>query len=195
MQDLQEIYDRITTELSSALHSKNHPFKNACLATVSPLGVPEARTLVMRAFRSNDYHLRFHSDYRSNKIKSLMNNPNIKILFYDQINKIQIILSALASVHYEDEITLNAWSETKKLYKLRYINPAPSSKIDQPSFNLRTKMTDQYMQEIESTGYKNFAVIACKFHQLEYLFLSCNGNQRALFSLEDNVLNMQWIAP
>ena len=77
--------------------------------------------------------LRFHTDYRSPKINELKINNKSNFIFYDSKIKIQMRIKTLTNIHYNNEITMKAWEQTRLFSRKCYLTQkAPSSKTDIP---------------------------------------------------------------
>ena len=99
--------------------------------------------------------LRFHTDLRSKKIKSVEDRFKAYVHSYDSEKKIQLRLTGSVTVHEDDEITKKAWENSRENSKLCYsVNGPPGDSILDPSkYDLNKDDVD-----VEK-GYKNFAVI------------------------------------
>ena len=72
-----------------------------------------SRVIVLRKFDQKKMTLRFNTDYRSPKIIELKKNNKSNFVFYDAKIKIQLRISTLTKIHYNNEITLEAWEQTR----------------------------------------------------------------------------------
>src|SRR6476661_8671088 len=101
---LADCWQRLTLGISSA----KHPFHSATIATINN-GIPELRTVVLRGVIPSEQALIFHTDIRSPKVNQIKKNNNISWLFYDQKERIQLRINALAYIHHQDEESLISW--------------------------------------------------------------------------------------
>ena len=79
-----------------------------------------SRTVVLREFNKEQRFLRFHTDSRSNKINQIINQPSSAIHGYDPSLKIQIRLNGQIKIHQNDEISKNAWNQSREMSKICY---------------------------------------------------------------------------
>jgi len=98
-----EIFDSAIKQWTAAPKYSKHVFRYPVLATVSQAGYPEMRTVVLRAFDPKTMQFTIFTDSRSNKIKSLNNNPHAQLCFYDRRKfwqlLVQVELKQLSSQH------------------------------------------------------------------------------------------------
>ena len=97
-------------------------------------GIIDSRVMVLREFCDKERLLRFHSDYRSNKIRELIKDPSSAVLGYDPNLKIQIRLAGETTVHHQDNITKAAWEASQHISKKCYsVKDGSSKKVKNPS--------------------------------------------------------------
>lgn len=150
-----------------------------------------SRTVVLREFNKEQRFLRFHTDSRSNKINQIINQPSSAIHGYDPSLKIQIRLNGQIKIHQNDEISKNAWNQSREMSKICYsVSSSPGKEIIAP------EGYDIIKEEIKiEDGYKNFAVILFKFDYLEFLFLKGAGHRRSSFDWSNGDLISNWLIP
>ncbi len=49
--------------------------------------------------------------------------------------------------------------------------------------------------EVLQKGYKNFSLIDVNIKKIEWLYLHRFGHRRALFEIQNDEVNKQWLAP
>ena len=147
-----------------------------------------SRVMVLREFNLDDRKMRFHTDYRAPKIKNFSNNSITTVLGYDPELKIQIKLQGNIKVHYDDEITKLAWTESTSRSKKCYSVKGGSSKVinDPVDFDIKEFKVEE--------GYKNFAVLLFSFNSLEFLYLKSSGHRRAIH-VWDRKIKSNWLIP
>ena len=147
-----------------------------------------SRVMVLREFSLTKRLMRFHTDYRSAKIKQFRSSDVASIVGYDPDIKIQIKLQGKIKVSYDDDIAKSAWKESSGRSKKCYSVKGGSSKeISEPS------AYDIQDFEVED-GYKNFAVLIFTFDSLEFLYLKSSGHRRAFHKWKNN-LKSTWLVP
>lgn len=147
-----------------------------------------SRVMVLREFNLDGRKMRFHTDYRAPKIKNFSNNSITTVLGYDPELKIQIKLQGNIKVHYDDEITKLAWTESTSRSKKCYSVKGGSSKVinDPVDFDIKEFKVEE--------GYKNFAVLLFSFNSLEFLYLKSSGHRRAIH-VWDKKIKSNWLIP
>ena len=187
MTNVYELLAKISESFDAAIKSAKHPLRTASVATVSELGLPQVRTMVLRKFDEVNKLIGFHSDYRSDKIAHITKNPNIQILFYDKPGKLQLRITGKAKVHYQNNITLDAWNlmvdNPKKCYSCK---SRPGQLLNDSSLLEYVKIED---------GYNNFSIIECAISTIDYLYLASSGHQRYLINFENGSISLQHIMP
>ena len=103
MQKINDIYNEEIKYLKDAIKHASNPFHTFSLSTLND-NFPETRTVVLRKIVDNPLKIFFNTDYRSNKVKELINNQNACALFYDQSRKIQIRMDCNAVVHHKNNV-------------------------------------------------------------------------------------------
>ncbi|MBD3748240.1 MAG: pyridoxamine 5'-phosphate oxidase family protein [Sphingobacteriales bacterium] len=201
MQEQTEFYlDQILKDcwqrLADGAQSPKHLFHFPVISTLNK-DFPESRVVVLRAVNPKEHTLIFYSDVRSPKIRQIKESPNVSWVFYDAKSRIQIRIKAKAVLHFKDEISLEAWEnsrlESKKVYLSQQV---PSSKVDEPTDGLPQdlKMVNLTEENLKS-GYENFVVVKTEVLELDWLFLAHHEHRRARFMKELEGFNMEWIQP
>jgi len=177
--------------ISEGVVDRKLPFHTPSVASISDDGFPNIRTVVLRNFDKQDRLIRFHTDRRANKCDEMLSNPRLAIHFYDADKKIQLKLKTTASMHCGDDIAADAWRSSQPSSKLCYCAPVgPGSDVVKPPSAPLMKNT-----QIEK-GFTNFCVVNAHISQLEWLYLSADGHQRAIFVWRRNgSLESRWLAP
>lgn len=196
--DLDEIEREIYNLLIQGVKKRKSNFHNAVLGSVSYDNKPEIRTVVLRDFSQKNLSIKIHSDSRSNKIKDLLKNKNISLLFYDEKKKIQIRVRGLARIHKSYE---PSWTKLSNWSKRCYLtSKAPGEESNDPTSGFPEKFSQDAPQNDESKkAIKNFSVIEIELNQIEWLFLASQGHRRAIFNVirqEKNIyLEKKWLVP
>ena len=130
-------------------------------------------------------------DPERDKIDELKENSISSIHGYDPDLKVQIRLKGKTYIHIEDEISKNAWSQSREMSKVCYsVKHSPGLKISSP------ESFDIVKEEIDiELGYENFAVLLFCYDSLEFLFLKGAGHRRSLFDWSSNQLKSSWLIP
>ncbi len=193
---LDTLLASIWEALDNGARTRTHPFHTGVLATISN-GAPQVRTVVLRKVISEARTLMFHTDYRSQKISELTENSNISWLFYDAEARVQLRLSGIATVHYQDALAEIQWKNTKLLSRRCYLSMPPSTTLTEPKSGLPESLLKRNptLEESEA-GWENFTVVETHIHAIDWLWLNSSGHQRAKFvwQASGNIV-ANWIVP
>ena len=188
------ILDEIWSLLQRGVADRNEDFRLP-VVIVSSTDSAEGRVVVLRGAFKDKNILRFHTDFRSSKIKSLKENKKIYFVFYNKKRKIQVRAEGIAIVHKDNEITKEAWTKTQMMSRKCYLSPqAPGDFINDSASDLSKDMGNEIpTYEQSEMGYKNFCVIESKIKSFEWLYLASQGHRRAKFMLDEN--KSTWLVP
>jgi 3-hydroxyisobutyrate dehydrogenase len=188
------ILDEIWSLLQRGVADRNEDFRLP-VVIVSSTDSAEGRIVVLRGAFKDKNILRFHTDFRSSKIKSLKENKKIYFVFYNKKRKIQVRAEGVAIVHKDNEITKEAWTKTQMMSRKCYLSPqAPGDFINDSASDLSKDMGNEIpTYEQSEMGYKNFCVIESKIKSFEWLYLASQGHRRAKFMLDEN--KSTWLVP
>jgi 3-hydroxyisobutyrate dehydrogenase len=188
------ILDEIWSLLQRGVADRNEDFRLP-VVIINSTESAEGRVVVLRGAFKDKNILRFHTDFRSSKIKSLKENKKIYFVFYNKKRKIQVRAEGVAIVHKDNEITKEAWTKTQMMSRKCYLSPqAPGDFINDSASNLSKDMGNEIpTYEQSEIGYKNFCVIESKIKSFEWLYLASQGHRRAKFILDEN--KSTWLVP
>ena len=182
--------------LNGSLSYKN-PLHNPVVANNSIKGI-NLRTVVLRKVDTLTKELFFHTDIRSGKWKELREDNSISWHFYNPAGKLQIRLSGNVTLHQDDAIANEAWSNSKMSSRKVYMGESgPSAIIALPASGLSQKFeTDDPSPEESEAGRKNFGVVSAQINWMEWLWLNSKGHRRATFvySSPEN-FEANWLIP
>jgi len=188
------ILDEIWSLLQRGVVDRNEDFRLP-VVIVSSNDSAEGRVVVLRGAFKDKNILRFHTDFRSSKIKSLKENKKIYFVFYNKKRKIQVRAEGIATVHKDNELTKEAWTKTQMMSRKCYLSQqAPGDFINDSASDLSKDMGNEIpTYEQSEVGYKNFCVIESKIKSFEWLYLASQGHRRAKFMLDEN--KSTWLVP
>ena len=194
--DLDKIYSKIWNLLNSGLLNRDAPF-HIPVFICGNKNKFDGRIVVLRGIDEKEKKIWFHSDIRSNKIKILKSNPEANLLFYDKNEKIQLRISGIAKINYQNHISKKSWEKTAHMSRQCYLgSKAPGSNVSLPTSGLSNDIDNlKYTKEESEIGYKNFCVIETFIKSIEWLYLAAKGHRRAYFSLKNNSLEKKWLIP
>ncbi len=194
--NLDKIYLKIWDLLTSGLKNRNSSYHIPVFICGDNENI-SGRIVVLRGINENDRKIWFHSDIRSNKIKSLKSNPNGTLLFYDKAEKIQLRIFSKIIINYKNQFTKSSWKNTAHMSRQCYLGDnAPGFESSSATSGL-TKDIDNFkftMEESEK-GYENFCVVENFIQSIEWLYLAAKGHRRAYFSFKNNLSQKKWLIP
>jgi 3-hydroxyisobutyrate dehydrogenase len=179
--------------VNGAIKSRS-PFHTPCVATLNN-GEVSMRTVVLRKALPLLKELRFHTDTRSNKWKELQNHDTISALFYDSSTRVQIRVKGKAILHFNDEMTFEAWQKTSLSSRRCYLTEAsPSSFSTIPTSGLSEDVEQENFTLAESeVGAQHFGIVSIQVESLEWLWLNHAGHRRAFFDYVND--SYRWMIP
>jgi pyridoxine/pyridoxamine 5'-phosphate oxidase len=185
------------TLLEQGAASRHSPLHTLTLATVTPNGLPAARTVVFRAIDAAERTVRIHTDVRSPKVAELLAQPHAILLWYAPEWKLQVRMPARFAIHHQDAVTEAAWRETHVRSRRVYNTPnAPGVRATTPLSDIAPQLQGQHPTAANTApGYVNFAVLVARFDTIEWLTLSSDGNRRGELHWSDDEWHMEWLAP
>ncbi|WP_157961996.1 pyridoxamine 5'-phosphate oxidase family protein [Acuticoccus kandeliae] len=175
--------------LAAGAATRNHPFRQGTLATLSPDGLPSARTVILRGADRGARALVAYTDARSPKCEELRLNVHLTLVFYDHGAKTQLVVAGTATLHAGDEVAAAHWAGMAEASKLCYRQPVGpgillASPDDAEEGGLLT----------DAAGYSHFVVISVCVHHVDWLYLAAAGNRRARIAYKP-VPAASWVAP
>lgn len=183
--------------LSRGVSDRRSAFHTPVLVTHGLDGLPAARTVVLRGFDPNLRTISVHCDYRSGKVREIMNNDRSAAVFYDVRKKIQIRITGHCQIHHQDDVATHAWRKLTAFSRRSYLAQSPGSVTEKPSSGLPTELEKPAPALGDSeTGFSNFSIIRFRLLALEWLYLSARGHRRAKFEWPDGrAENAFWLVP
>lgn len=180
----------VAGELSIAAGSARHPFHLLTLATVTPDGQPDTRTVVLRHFDPTARLIRFHTDIRSPKVQAIRAEPRVALHWYDPPLRVQLRTTARATIHHGDAHAAAAWAAAAPMSRAYYTTAAaPGSAVD--AFPEGPPAPDPG----DDTGRDRFAVVSCRLEAFDVLALHAAGHQRVRLLLDHDRVAWTVLAP
>jgi pyridoxamine 5'-phosphate oxidase len=171
------LFDRASLMLHDGVKQRLHPFHYLSLATIGLDGIPKSRTVILRRYDPFHRHVTFHSDIRSPKIQEIQRAPFVSLLFYSQPDRLQVRLTAKASVHHLNEVAYARWEQTITMSKLTYLTDyAPSTLF--PNEEALLQRPTQLSRKEDELAFQNFSVVQCDFYEMDITELRSDGNLR-----------------
>ena len=133
MNKKEELLERANFILQDGVKNRDSLFHTLVLSSLCD-GEIESRVMVLREFNEKKRILRFHSDFRSNKIKELEKDNKTTVIGYDPNLKVQIRLIGETKINYQNEDTQKSWESSQAISKKCYsVKEGSSAKIENPT--------------------------------------------------------------
>lgn len=187
----------LTNRLARAARDRKSPMHTPAVVS----GDVDARVMVLRAFDSTAFTLRFHTDTRAPKTAAFAADPRVAVLFYDKGAKIQIRARGTARVLSDAPIVQEAWAKGSNFARRCYLGAGPGTPSAAPTSGLPSAFegvepSDEQLVEARP----NFAVLLVELTSLDWLYLAHTGHVRAGFERADKgggkgAWQGRWLAP
>ena len=196
--DLSGVLERSWLLLEQSIEDPTSPVRTPVLISVSPDGLAQGRTVVLRAFNRQQRQLKIYTDVRSEKVAQLRTQPVCTLVAYQPNPMIQLRLKTNAVVNHNNEITRESWAVMPGPNRCNYLtDPNPGSisvkaTDGRPVINAESVPTN----DENEIAYSHFSVIVFAINELEWLYLPRRGHRRAQF-IWDRTKSLQsnWLIP
>ena len=191
-----EILSKAFDALDNGAKNRRHPFHQPVFSTLGEIG-PESRMVVLRRFWNAPPRLAFHTHLGSPKISDIVRNPNVSWVFYDDDEKFQLRIHGKATIHRDDALADEQWSNTRPCPRRCYVGEAPGNKSDEPVSGLPEYVQDTMLDfgTLEE-GRPNFVVISSTIDSMDCLELDARGHRRCRFVWDGGHLRgHNWLTP
>ena len=159
-------------------------------------GDVDARVMVLRAFDSQAWRLRLHTDARAPKAAVIAADPRIAVLFYDKGAKVQIRARGTAAIVREGAEVDAAWSASTNFARRCYLGEGPGSKADTPTSGLPPEFEGVEPDDAQLVPARpNFALLMITLTALDWLYLAHTGHVRAQFTRAGDEWDGRWVSP
>ncbi|GEN27125.1 hypothetical protein HVA01_07710 [Halovibrio variabilis] len=179
--DLGPLHEHIWSQLTRGVHDRRAPARHPTLATVSPNGMPQARTVVLRAADKASATLTVYTDLQAAKVTALRATPFAALHVWDASAHLQTRIEAEATILSGAEVA-EIWQRLPERARSAYSSgPAPG-----------TAIVDSlaYTKTPDATA---FAVLRLNIHTIDSLHLGPD-HRRARFTRSDEWTG-QWLVP
>ncbi len=179
--DLRTLHAHVWDRLVRGVHDRRAAARHPTLATVTPDGLPEARTVVLRAANATTASLDVYTDLRSAKVASLRATPRAVLHVWDQSAHLQTRIEVTAEILTDDVVAV-IWSRVPVISRQSYgTMPAPGQQI--PEALAYAKHMD----------FRSFAVLRLNVHAIDALHLG-RDHRRARYERTSSWAG-QWLVP
>ncbi|MEM9053648.1 MAG: pyridoxamine 5'-phosphate oxidase family protein, partial [Bacteroidota bacterium] len=174
--DLESIYRLCIGQLVRGIQKKNHPFREVALATTA--NNPNARMVILRKVEQDPFRIFIYTDFRSEKVREITQNPRATFLFWHPSAKFQLKLKTNISIHHRDELAKSLYQQQPLRSQESYNTAnAPGTEINTTK-NPQAELRKDFIPD-------DFAVLACDVTEMEALQLSREGHIRARFKIPE----------
>lgn len=179
--DLSEIHAQVWARVLRGVHDRRAPTRNPTMATVTPDGRPQVRTVVLRAADKQASNLEIHTDLHSTKVTELISTPFASLHVWDTAAHLQLRLEANVTILKGEEVA-EIWTRVPEASRSSYGgSPAPGQPI--PEALAYNKVPDP----------ASFAVLQLSVHTIDVLHLG-QRHRRARFERSANWEGV-WLSP
>jgi pyridoxamine 5'-phosphate oxidase len=169
-------WQRLTRGVADRSAAARHPV----FATVSADGLPEARTVVLRAASRAEGTVEVHTDAGSGKVASLQARPVAQLMIWDEPCKLQIRVSTTVKIASGEEVA-GRWTQIPDGSRMSYgASPPPGTVIDHA--HAYTKLASP----------ERFTVLTCKIVEIELMQLA-EIHRRAVFRASEDWNGWWWV--
>lgn len=158
----------------------------------------DARVMVLRAFDSQAWTLRLHTDARAPKARAIAADPRCGVLFYDKGAKIQIRARGAGAILTEGEAVDAAWAASTNFARRCYLGDGPGTSSDAPTSGLPPEFEGVEPDDAQLVpARENFALLMVTLTAMDCLYLAHTGHQRAQFERAgpDAAWQGRWVSP
>jgi 3-hydroxyisobutyrate dehydrogenase len=194
---LAEVWQSVWAMMATGRDSRRHPFHSPTLATVSPSGTPEARTVILRYVDAESWVLGAQADARSGKIESLRRQPVAEWHFYAAEEKRQVRARGRTQLHRGDNVAREVWPKVAPLSRRCYLSriaPGDHTADWTPGFDEEWADREPTAEESEA-GFAQFVVIRTEIEWMDVLDLEFTGHRRSQFQRDGATWSGIYAAP
>ncbi|MEM8615606.1 MAG: pyridoxamine 5'-phosphate oxidase family protein [Pseudomonadota bacterium] len=182
--DFAELAARALALLGRGTVDRRSKLRWFTLATVSPEGLPQARTVVLRTVDRTARTLTLYSDARATKMADITAQPRVMCHFFDSDAMVQMRWSGQAIVHHEGAVWQRHWQGLTDRGKRDYASLAAPGAAE-PDTAYDASMAEVYFRAIE-----------VQLQALDWLSLSRDGHRRARLQWsDDGDVTGDWVVP
>src|SRR5690554_4534009 len=112
--EYKHLNDQLWSELEQAVTDRQHGWRTPVLATVDADGLPDARTVVLRAADRARQTLKVFTDQRSPKVVQLQANPQAQLVFWCPSRQWQLRARVAVTIDLNSDQTTAIWTRIRQ---------------------------------------------------------------------------------
>lgn len=179
--DLSELHAQVWTRLARGVHDRHAPARHPTLATIGTDGMPQARTVVLRATDRSAATLDLHTDLHSAKVAELRANPRASLHVWNPSPHLQVRIEAEVAI-LTGAAVADIWERVPEPSRMAYGSlPAPGQPIADA------------LDYDKSPDQAAFAVLRLSVQAIDAVHLG-HDHRRARFNRADGWTG-RWLAP
>lgn len=200
MPETEPFYNDLDLSLAEArklidggAHDRRYSSHHPVVGTIGKDGLPRQRVMILRKLDWERRLIRFHTDWRTEKVEELASNGAASVLIYEPESKVQLRLSGKAAVQTTGSAVDAAWNEATLFARRCYLaETAPGTLSDNPQSGLPLWVEGRAPSDEEvAPARANFAILLFEYNQIEWLYLANKGHRRARWNW--NSADHDWI--
>lgn len=189
-ESLENVLASCWSWMERGVQDRRCPTHHPTFSTLRTDGRPTARTVILRECLRGERVLGFHTDRRSRKWQELEGGTAASLHVYLPQPKLQFRFVGATERVVDPEANLRRWLQMHPNSRRCYQSDlAPGSRVESPE-DISPPDDDPL------TGIENFGWVRFHVDELEWLYLSSCGHQRALFTWEEELSeHATWLVP
>jgi 3-hydroxyisobutyrate dehydrogenase len=189
---LDDVRADCANRLIRAARDRRSPMQTPVIVT----GDVDARVMVLRAFDSESWTLRLHTDARAPKVQVIAADPRMAVLFYDKGAKIQIRARGEGRILTTGREVDAAWAASTNFARRCYLGEAPGAASDRPTSGLPSEFEGVEPDDKQVIpARENFALLMITLTSFDWLHLAHTGHVRTQFARRGDDWQGRWVAP
>ena len=191
---LEDVLADCRNRLIRAPRDRRSPMHTPVVVT----GDVDARVMVLRAFDSAAWCLRFHTDARAPKTRVIAADPRAALLLYDKGAKVQIRARGTAEIVTKGDVVDAAWAASTNFARRCYLGEGPGAASDVPTSGLPPAFEGVEPDDAQLVpARENFALLRITLAALDWLYLAHTGHVRAQFARgqDGGPWEGRWVSP
>ena len=186
-ESLEDVRADIDRRLDRAARDRRSPMHTPAVATADA----DARIMVLREWNAGTRTLRFHTDNRSDKARSIGKGAPVGVLFYDPAEKVQVRCRGIGRI--ESGAAADApWAASPNFSRRCYLGPGPGQPLNAPGSGLPPEWEGPEPDDAALVPARaNFALLLVEVTAIDWYWLAHTGHRRAVF----DDAGARWLTP